>query len=248
MTNQLIIDAKWQGEIKLGDKLIVYLKENKISSLALFASVQFTNIDEVKKQLKELDIKINITKAKRTSSPMQILGCDAYHDSFQEPIIEESDAILYLGDGLFHPKALLLAQIKQKEIKDILIWDPMIRKFSILTEEDIRPQIKRKIRNLKLYINARTIGIFVTIKPGQQYFNSSKKLKESLEKQGKKAYIFVDDTLKLNEFENYPFIDAWVNTACPRIGTDDIMHTEKALINLREAGNPTKDLEELNEK
>ena len=70
-------------------------------------------------------------------------------------------------------------------------------------------------------------------------------MKEHLEKQGKKAYIFIDDTLKLNDLENYPFINAWVNTACPRIGTDDIMATNKPLINLREAGNPVKELEEL---
>jgi len=245
MVSQIIIDAKWEGDIKLGDSLINYLKENKISSIALFASVQFTNLDRVKEQLKDLNIEINITKAKRTSAPLQILGCDAYHDSFEEPIIDQSDAILYIGDGLFHPKALLLSQIKQKIIKPVLIWDPMIKKFSQLTKDDIEEQLKRKIRNLKLFINAQTIGIFVTIKPGQQYFNSAKRLKESLEEQGKKAYIFIDDRLDLNEFTNYPFIEAWVNTACPRIGTDDILNTEKSLINIREASDPAKELEEL---
>jgi 2-(3-amino-3-carboxypropyl)histidine synthase len=245
MTEQLIIDAKWDEEIELGDALITHLKEKNIKSIALFASVQFTRLNTAKEQLKNLGIEINITKAKRTSAPLQILGCDAYHDSFEEPIIQDSQAILYIGDGLFHPKALLLSQIKQKEIKPVLIWDPMIRKFSQLTEEDIKPQINRKIRNLKMYINAKTIGIFVTIKPGQQYFNSAKRLKEHLEKENKKAYIFIDDRLSLQEFENYPFIDAWVNTACPRIGTDDIMNTEKPLINIREAGNPTKELDEL---
>ena len=120
-----------------------------------------------------------------------------------------------------------------------------MQKFSTLTKSDIEDQIKKKIRNLKMFINAQTIGIFVTIKPGQQYLNSAKELKQQLENQNKKAYIFIDDSLNINEFENFTFIDAWVNTACPRIGTDDILNTEKPLINIREATNPTKELEEL---
>tara|TARA_Y100000310_G_C20668035_1_gene808705 strand:+ start:925 stop:1665 length:741 start_codon:yes stop_codon:yes gene_type:complete len=246
MTTQLIIDARWNEEIELGEALINHLKENKISTLALFTSVQFTKLDKAKSQLKDLGIKINTTKAKRTSSNTQILGCDAYHDSFEEPIIQNSDTTLYIGDGLFHPKALLLSQIKQKEIKPVLIWDPMIKKFSILNKDNIEPQVKKKIRNLKMFINSNTIGIFVTIKPGQQYFNAAKHLKQHLESQGKKAYIFIDDHLNLKELENYPFIECWINTACPRIGTDDILNTDKPLINIKEASNPTKELEELN--
>tara|TARA_Y100000310_G_scaffold338619_1_gene428747 strand:+ start:1033 stop:1776 length:744 start_codon:yes stop_codon:yes gene_type:complete len=245
MAEQLIIDTKWKGDIKLGEPLIDHLKNNNITSLAIFTSIQFTNLEKVKEQLLNLNIQVKTTKAKRTSSKEQILGCDIYHDSFEEQIIQESDAILYIGDGLFHPKALLLSQIKQKQIKPILIWDPVMQKFSTLTKSDIEDQIKKKIRNLKMFINAQTIGIFVTIKPGQQYLNSAKELKQQLENQNKKAYIFIDDSLNINEFENFTFIDAWVNTACPRIGTDDILNTEKPLINIREATNPTKELEEL---
>ena len=96
-----------------------------------------------------------------------------------------------------------------------------------------------------MFINAQTLGILITIKPGQQYLNTAKNLKEKLEKENKKAYIFIDDTLNLNQLENYPFIDCWINTACPRIGQDDIVNIEQPMINLREANNPIKALEEL---
>jgi len=89
-------------------------------------------------------------------------------------------------------------------------------------------------------------SILVTIKPGQQYFTLAKKLKEKLEEQGKKAYVFVDNTFDLNTLENYPFIKAWVNTACPRIGTDDIVNIEQPMINLKDAFDPVKALEETN--
>ncbi len=245
MTQIIFIDAKWEGEITLEKKLEEYLNKNKTKSIALFASVQFSDVNNFIKELEKKGIKVNITKAKRTSKPMQILGCDAYHDSFETPILDESDAILYVGDGYFHPKALLLAQIKNKKIKPVIMWNPISKVIQILDEKIIENQIKRYKRNLKMFISADTIGILVTIKPGQNYFITAKRLKEFLEKQGKKAYIFVDNNLDLRHLENYPFIKAWVNTACPRIGTDDIVNIRQPLINLKEASNPVKALEEL---
>lgn len=245
MVELLLIDAKWKGEIKLTDKLKKFLQEKKPKSIALFASIQFTHLENFIKQIKKLGIKVNITKAKRTNIPLQILGCDCYKDSFKENIIQNSDLILYVGDGLFHPKALLLAQIKSDKIKPIILFDPTSNQVKEINNKTIEKQIQKYKRNLKLFINSKNIGILVTIKPGQQYFSAAKKLKEKLEKENKKTYIFIDNTIDLAQLENYPFIKAWVNTACPRIGTDDILNTEKPIINLREAMNPIKALEEL---
>ena len=60
----------------------------------------------------------------------------------------------------------------------------------------------------------------VTIKPGQYSYNKAKEIKKKIEEKGKKCFIFVFDTLDANEMENFPFIDFWVNTACPRIADD----------------------------
>mgnify|MGYP001607055732 FL=1 len=245
MVELLLIDAKWGGEIKLTDKLKKFLQEKKLKSIALFASVQFTKLDNLIKQIEKLGIKVNTTKARRTNEKIQILGCDCYEDSFEKNIIKNSDLILYVGDGLFHPKALLLSQIKSKEIKPIILFDPISDQIKEINKKDIEKQIQKIKRNLRFFINSKNIGILVTIKPGQQYFSAAKKLKEKLEKENKKAYIFIDDIINLNQLENYPFIQTWVNTACPRIGTDDILNIEKPIINLREAMNPIKALEEL---
>ena len=245
MPRLLLIDAKWEGKIKLIKELKDYFKEKNIKSVALFASVQFTNLNDFIKQIKKLGIKVNTTKAKRTNEKIQVLGCDCYEDSFQEDIIKNSDAILYIGDGLFHPKALLLSQIKNQNFKPIIIFDPIANKIKEINKKDIEKQIQKKKRNLKMFINSRTIGILVTIKPGQQYFNSAKNLKEELKEQGKKAYLFIDNNINLSQLENYPFIQCWVNTACPRIGTDDIVNIEKPLINIKEAFEPIKALEEM---
>ena len=241
----ITIDAAWEKEIILGKEVLDYLQEQGASSIALFASVQFLKLDTVKKQLKDADIAVKTTKAKRTDVEGQILGCDAYHDSFEEDVLHTADAALYIGDGLFHPKALLLAQIYKKTMKEIVIWDPVSEKMRMITKDAIIQQINKTRANLKRFIAASSIGILVTMKPGQQYLTSAKNLKEHLAQQGKNAFIFIDDTLKLSNLEDYPFVEAWVNTACPRIGLDDLTTIEKPLINIREALDPVKALEGL---
>src|SRR3989344_1403577 len=241
MVETLFVDAKWEKEIVLGKPVLDHIK--KFKSVALFASVQYLKLDKAIHQLKDLGVEVLTTKAKRTDKEIQMLGCDAYHDSFNGSILKDADAILYIGDGMFHPKALLLAQIHEKAIKDVMIWDPIAEKMKSITKNDIHVQLRKMKANLKRYIMAKTVGILVTVKPGQQYLENALKLKDMIEKKEKKAYIFIDDTLRLDLLENYPFIEAWVNTACPRIGTDDHVHIKQALVNIRDAYDPEHALE-----
>ena len=58
MPRLLLIDAKWEGEIKLTKKLESFLIKTKPKSIDLFASVQFSNIKEFLNDLKKLKIKV----------------------------------------------------------------------------------------------------------------------------------------------------------------------------------------------
>jgi 2-(3-amino-3-carboxypropyl)histidine synthase len=238
MVRLLLIDAKWEKPIKLTKKLKAYLIKTKPKSIDLFASVQFSDLDHFIKELNKLNIKVNLTKAKRTNKPLQILGCDCYPDSFKHEL--NSEMILYIGDGMFHPKALILATNKI-----ITIFDPISDQIKTVSKKDIQNELTTKKRNLKKYLNSENIGILVSIKPGQQYLNAAINLKQELEKENKKPYIFIDDTLNPNNYENYPFIECWVNTACPRIGADDITNFPQAMVNLRDAQNPERAFVEL---
>lgn len=236
MVKVLFFETPYNKEILLNNKLINYLKKNKIKSIALFASIQFIKLDKVKKQLKNINIKT--TKAKRTNKETQILGCDTYHDSFKEDIISKTDVALYIGDGLFHPQALLFSQIYKKQFKKIISYNPVTKQIKILNKKDIQKQINRIKANLKKFLMAKTIGIIVSTKPGQQYLELSKKLKQKLK--NKKVYIFITNNIDLNELENFPFIQSWVNSACPRIGFDNIEN--KSIINIKEAFDSTSPL------
>ncbi|MEA3329335.1 MAG: diphthamide synthesis protein [Nanoarchaeota archaeon] len=240
------ISAKFKNKIKLSDSLIAYLKNQKIKSLALFASTQFTNLTEIKIQLKRQKIKILTAKLSRTNKQSQILGCDCYKSNFPDEIFSKSDAIIYIGDGMFHPKALLFSQLDSNEFKSVISYNPISKKFTALTKKDIEKQLKKTKQNLKAFIIAKKIGILVTTKPGQQFLNSALQLKKDLEKQGKKAFIFIDDNFDFSNFDNFSFVQIWVNTACPRIALDDALYLEKPIINLVDAFNPVKSLEKLN--
>ena len=235
MTEFLLIPAKYEKEITLTESALKEL--SKFKKIALFASIQFIELDKVEQQLKENNIEFLTTHGKRTSGKYQLLGCDCFQNSFSNNIFEEVDAVLYIGDGLFHPIALKLAQPKP-----ILLFDPISKSIKELDKDIIQKNNTKYKSNIMNFLKADKIGILVSTKPGQQYLKSALTLKNKLDKQ---TYIFVEDTFNFQNMENFPFIDVWVNTACPRIGFDDSPNLPKPLININDALQPEKALERL---
>jgi len=90
--------------------------------------------------------------------------------------------------------------------------------------------LKKAHANKVRFLHATNIGIIVTTKSGQQQYKPSKALQKKYP--DKKFYTFVTDTVDFGQLENFPFIEAWVNTACPRIGYDDVVHIRQAIVNL----------------
>jgi len=153
----------------------------------------------------------------------QILGCNV---GAAEKIKGKVDAFLFVGTGEFHPIAVAL-----KTNKPVFIFNPVSQKLSKLDEKTISDFRQQRKGALLKFLHAKNVGILVSTKHGQQRFAEARKLKKKLEKkqglnQGKKCYIFVFDTLEFSQLENFPFIDSWLNTACPRIadGRSDIIN------------------------
>ncbi len=67
------------------------------------------------------------------------------------------------------------------------------------------------------------------MKSGQNHLKEAEKFKQETDKE---VFIFVFDTLDFGELENFPDVECWVNTACPRIGHDDGSRVSKPIINL----------------
>merc|ERR1739841_212761 len=77
--------------------------------------------------------------------------------------------------------------------------------------------------------NATTFGILIGEKPGQMRRNLAMRMKRMLEKHGKKGYLLALDHVSPDLIDFYP-VDAFVNTACPRIAIDDSVRYDKPLV------------------
>ncbi|MFH0752016.1 MAG: diphthamide synthesis protein [archaeon] len=151
----------------------------------------------------------------------QVLGCDV---SAAKKINSKVDAFLFIGSGEFHP-----LQIVRETGKDVYCADPYTLTVRIISKSDLENQEKKTRGAFLKFMNADKIGILVSLKSGQ----NNLKVAEDFKKETKKeTFIFLFDTLDFSELENFPDIECWVNTACPRIGYDDSRRISKPVINL----------------
>jgi len=224
------IEARFEDEIKLTEACIEDCKKYKV--IALYSAVQFVaHLEVVIKQLEEEGIKVISSQPERTGVEKQIIGCDAYYDNLK--LTEEPDAFLYIGDGMFHPRALILAQKDNSHFRPVISFDPISSEAAIFDITECASILKKCRGGLIKFKSAKTIGVYVTTKPGQQQLKKAKELEEKYP--DKSFYYFLSDNLSIGEMENFPFIEIWINTACPRIGFDDSPDMPAPLINLMDA-------------
>lgn len=161
-----------------------------------------------KHQLKEIKRYLEKNKKKAIIAG-QILGCNA---DAAKKIMKKVDAFLYIGSGEFHPLEAALETDKR-----VIIANPLSETVTEIKQKDIEDYRKRERGALIRFLSSDKIGILVSLKSGQNKLDEALELKKRLEDKGKKAYIFVADMINLDECENFPFIESWINTACPRI-------------------------------
>ncbi|RME55100.1 hypothetical protein D6777_01580 [Candidatus Woesearchaeota archaeon] len=152
----------------------------------------------------------------------QILGCNA---SLAKKIENKVDAFLYIGSGNFHP-----IEIALETSKPVYWANPFTNKVTKISNELIEKR-KKRIKGAYLkYLTSNKVGVLVSTKSGQNHLNDAVNFKKSVH--DKKVYIFLFNTLNINGLEDFPDIDCWVNTACPRIAIEDYEKFNKPVINL----------------
>jgi 2-(3-amino-3-carboxypropyl)histidine synthase len=136
-----------------------------------------------------------------------VLGCDV---SAAKKIEKKVDAFLYIGTGEFHPLGIAL-----ETNKPVFVANPASGNASEIDKKDVEKIKSRKKGAYLKFLTAKNIGILVSTKPGQDKLKQARQLKNKLK--NKNCYIFIADEIDMSQLENFPFIEAWVNTACPRI-------------------------------
>jgi 2-(3-amino-3-carboxypropyl)histidine synthase len=217
------IEAKLNSKVLLPEKVIKSLPEK----LIVFTTIQLMDsLKGILSQLNDAGKKPFVVKTNHTKHEGQILGCNV--EQYRTYTDKEFDAFLYIGDGLFHPKALAW----KNEGKKVFAYDPFIEKFSEIKGEDIEQIKKRHKAALSTFLISKKIGVLITTKPGQYMLKKALKLKEQYPE--KEFFFFVDNTYNFNSLEDFPFVEVWINTACPRIGFDDSIRMSKAIINIED--------------
>lgn len=197
--------AKTKLKTELVDKIKELCKEKEIG---LYTTIQYIE------QAKELASRISNLKFRG-----QVLGCRV------PPSPEKT--ILYLGTGKFHPIGIAL---KSGVDSKIYIANPETSVFSELDEKELK-----KIQNLKAImidkvLNSKRVGIMVSVKPGQDMMYLADKTKKFLEEKGIKSYILIGNEVLPHKLIDFYKMDAFVNTACPRI-FEDYERFEKPIVN-----------------
>lgn len=159
----------------------------------------------------------------------QVLGCDQVA-AFR--VEKDVDGFLFIGSGRFHPIG-----VGAKTKKDIFVWHPGKKKLDKLDAETLVEIQKRQKGMLTKFLSSERIGVLVSTKAGQSTVQASLKTIMDLEKRypEKRFYYFFTETFNFGEMENFPFVECWINTMCPRIREDvsvlnieDLMQLEKS--------------------
>jgi len=200
----LYIEAK--RKFKDEDINLRPLDNLKGKTISLAATIQYIDlIPKVKQYLESKGKQVIIKQGAKYKA--HILGCNSL------ALDKSADEILIITDGKFH--AINNAIQIQKPIH---IFNT--KTLGKITQKEIDAHNKKTLAKQKKFLSSNNVGLLLSTKHGQK-FKTINKIKEQIEKQNKKAYVFESDNINPSEFENFPQIQIWINTACPGLAKDD---------------------------
>jgi 2-(3-amino-3-carboxypropyl)histidine synthase len=188
--------------------------------IVLVTTIQHVpQLEEMKEFLESNGKEALIGKGKYAHYPGQVLGCDA---GAALSVSEDADAILYVGDGKFHPTGI-------KTSLPVFALNPYSGECVQINEE-IEKIRKRKQGTMLRALECKTFAILLSTKPGQFSPDSAKEAKGKLEDAGLTAQILISNEFNPIALANFPQFDCYINTACPRLAEDTEMF-DKPIMN-----------------
>ena len=157
--------------------------------------------------------------------PGQVTGCNY---SNAKSIANEVDAFLFVGGGMFHALGIALSTSKPTFIADP--YDN--RAYPINVEA--QKILKQRFAIIQEAKKAKEFGIFVGLKPGQKHLDNAFNVKELAKKNSKGAYLLAAREINPETLLEFPSIDAYVNTACPRVSLEATGKFQKPVLTVNE--------------
>ena len=180
--------------------------------IGLATTVQHVQtLDEVREMLIRAGKTVVIGDAGRVSYPGQVMGCDY---SNVKSIANDVEAFLFVGGGRFHALGIALSTSKPT-----IIADPY-QNMAYSIDEEAQKILKQRWASIKEARHAKTFGVLVGLKLGQKRLEDALKIKDMAEKNGKTAFLFAIKEILPEALMEFPSVDVYVNTACPRVSLD----------------------------
>jgi 2-(3-amino-3-carboxypropyl)histidine synthase len=195
--------------------------------IGLATTVQHVQtLDVVRELLTRAGKIVVIGDAGRLSYPGQVIGCNY---SNAQSISKDVGAFLFIGGGHFHALGVALSTSKPT-----IVADPYATTaFSI--DEAAKKIVKQRWASTKEARKATVFAVLVGLKPGQKKVEEALEIKKKLEDNGKAAFLIAAKEVTPEALMGFPTIDAYVNTACPRISFDDASRFKKPVLTVNEA-------------
>ncbi|NYZ77697.1 diphthamide biosynthesis enzyme Dph2 [Candidatus Micrarchaeota archaeon] len=185
------------------------VKEIKESKIALGTTVQHIHqLGGMRRIFESLGKRVFTGKGALAYHEGQVLGCD----SAAVTQFEEAEAIVIVGDGMFHAMGIMSG-------KPVYVIHPQSGAVRNIAKE-IEKYGKRRKGAIAKALECGRFAILLSTKPGQFHPELAKKMKRGLEGAGKTAEIIVANEFSPNTLANFTEFECYVNTACPRIADD----------------------------
>ena len=141
----------------------------------------------------------------------QVLGCDYFGLKRIEPQV---DSFLVVG-SYFHGLGASLSVEKSTILADP--YDGTVRSL----DQDRAKIVRQRYAMVEKARQANSFGIIISTKPGQCHPTIALNIHRQLEENGKKTTILYADEIVPQKLLDFTDIEAFVDTACPRLALDD---------------------------
>jgi 2-(3-amino-3-carboxypropyl)histidine synthase len=193
----------------------------------LAASVQHLQLlGSARNMLEEAGKAVFIGKASGLKHEGQILGCD-YGSVLS--IANDVEAFLVIAGGDFHALGVSLSTGKRTIAVDP--YQQTARDTSRLVDKVLRQRYATILR----FREAKRVGIILGLKSGQTNLALARRLKVLLEESGRTCIMIASAEFIPESIESFTDLEGLVETACPRIATDDRSRYHKPVVTPDEA-------------
>lgn len=191
------------------------LSSEGVRKIGLLTTVQHVHqLGRAERVFAEYGIKVHTSKSPDPAmAEGLVIGCDV---RAAERLIGTVDAFVVIAGGVFHALGVALATGART-----FAADPYAGRVVDVSRDAYRIAATR-LAHLSSALEARTGLIVASTKPGQRVCEARiRELVRLCSERGLRVRMIVFDDVSPSALQDYGTVDVYVNTACPRLATDD---------------------------